>query len=102
MPWYKIILPSKAIGHGALERAHAVFNKKFLEYRGDREMAVFDSTDEDRSETILYISPKLALVSPTELADFSAKETEAPSGNESEFCSLICTDEEAASALIAP
>ena len=101
MPWYKIILPSKTVGHGALERAHAVFNKKFLEYRGDREMAVFDSTDEDWSETILYISPKLALVSPAELADFSAQETEVPSGNEPEFCPLICADEDAALALIA-
>jgi hypothetical protein len=100
MPWYKIMLTERAVGLGALEKAHDAFAKKMLEYIGHSEMAVFDCKNEERSNTILYISPKMALVSPRELAEFSAQETPPPFGNEPEFDVLVSANESAALALI--
>lgn len=100
MHWHKIIITEKAVGLGALERAHDAFVKRMLEYAGNKEMAVFDCMNEERSETILYISPMMALVSLRELNEFSAHETVAPSGNEPEFNVLVSADESAAFSLI--
>lgn len=100
MLWYKITLTEKAVSLGALEKAHDAFAKKMLEYLGDKDMAVYDCENKEGSETILYISPKMALVSPRELVEFSAQETAAPSGNEPEFDVFVSGDDSAAFDLI--
>lgn len=100
MSWYKITLTEKAVGHGVLEKAHDAFAKKMLEYLGDKDLAVFDCKNVEGSETILYVSPKMALVSPRALAEFSAQETAAPSGNEPEFDLFVSGNDSAAFDLI--
>lgn len=100
MLWYKITFAEKEVAYGALEKAHTAFVSKMLEYPGDKNMAVFISKNEEGSENILHVSPKMAFVSPCELAEFSAQKSAAPSSDEPEFGILVADDDSAAWSLI--
>lgn len=100
MHWYKIILTENEVGLGALERAYDVFTKKMFEHADSTEIAVFDCKDHEATTTILYISPKMALISPREIVEFSAVESGPPTGDEHEFGVLVARDDATALNLI--
>lgn len=99
MPWHKIIFSSAQVGSGVLDAAHKNFQKKMTDFSGDPELVVFDSTD-DQMTTTLYISPKMSLISPVELAHFSARESPAPTGAEPDLDVLVASDDKAAWCLV--
>lgn len=99
MNWHKITLSSAQVGSGLLESAHKSFHQKMMDFAGDPDMVVFDSTDNELT-TMLFISPKMSLVSPYELARFSAVESSTPTGAEPDLDVLIASDAKAAWSLI--
>jgi hypothetical protein len=99
MQWHKITLSSAQVGSGMLEGAQKSFQRKLIEFAADSEMVIFDSTDADLTTT-LYISPKMSLVSPAELAHFSATESPAPTGTEPDLRVLVAIDDDDAWCLV--
>lgn len=88
MNWHKITLSSAQVGSGLLEAAQKSFQQKLSKFAADPDMVVFDSTD-DELTTTLFISPKMSLASPYELAHFSATKCSAPTGAEPDLGVLV-------------
>jgi hypothetical protein len=99
MQWHKITLSSAQVSSGMLEGAQKSFQQKLIELAADSEMVVFDSTDADLTTT-LYISPKMSLVSPAEIAHFSATESPAPNGTEPDLDVLVALNDNVAWCLV--